>query len=631
MDYRREIDGLRSFAVLPVVLFHAGFATFGGGYVGVDIFFVISGYLISTIIFSELAQGKFSLLNFYERRARRILPALFFVVLVSWLLAWALLLPSDMKEFSESIVAVFTFVSNILFWRTSGYFDADTELKPLLHTWSLALEEQYYVFFPVALMGLWRFGRKAVWLVLVAATVLSFAAAQWGSLNDPTAAFYLLPTRGWELLFGAMAALLLAKRRIVGFRPGLDELGSATGLLLIGWATLMFNKDTPFPGVYALAPTLGATLIILCATPHTVVGRLLGSRILVMVGLVSYSTYLWHQPLLAFARHFHEGEPTHSVMSCLVALSVILGYLTWRYVEQPFRDRRRFARKSIFVASAGFSAAFILLGVFGMSTSGFASRYQEGEDRQLATLQKRVVGRYVSRRFNALALKAFDPADSRRRVLIIGDSFAQDLVNAVAESPLNAKIQMSTRHIGHLCGNLFLPRATFELQIRPDAVRSCDGKGIFEDARLRQLMQSADEVWFASRWQLWQAPLVQKSLVELKAATGKSALVFGRKDFGQVNIKALLRLAADQRRLLKGDVTPEVLQVNAQLRSVVAADAFVDVQSLLCGPDEKLCAQVDRELGLVSHDGGHLTEAGAKLLGRQLAERALVRATWGHD
>src|SRR6185312_1937544 len=209
MDYRQEIDGLRALAVLPVILFHAGFQSFSGGFVGVDVFFVISGYLITTIILAELEQGRFSIINFYERRARRILPALFLVMFVCLPFAWLWLLPEDMKSFSQSLVAVSVFASNVLFWKKSGYFDTAAELKPLLHTWSLAVEEQYYVFFPIFLVLSWRLGKSKICGLLVMVFVMSLAVAQWASLAEPAAGFYLLPTRGWELLVGVFSAFFV--------------------------------------------------------------------------------------------------------------------------------------------------------------------------------------------------------------------------------------------------------------------------------------------------------------------------------------------------------------------------------------------------------------------------------------
>src|SRR5690606_20556484 len=194
MNYRREIDGLRALAVLPVLLFHAGYETFSGGFVGVDVFFVISGYLITALMLAEFEQGKFSIVSFYERRARRILPALFLVLFVSILLAWFCLAPRDMKDFSETLAAVSVFTSNILFWRQSGYFETASELKPLLHTWSLAVEEQYYILFPVFLMLLWKFRKRLIFAALMVVGIASLAAAEWGAYNKPDMTFFLLPT-----------------------------------------------------------------------------------------------------------------------------------------------------------------------------------------------------------------------------------------------------------------------------------------------------------------------------------------------------------------------------------------------------------------------------------------------------
>ena len=366
LHYRREIDGLRALAVLPVLFFHAGFATFRGGFVGVDVFFVISGYLITTIIITELSAGRFSIVGFYERRARRILPALFLVILVCLPFAWEWFTPRDFRSFSQSLAAVAAFVSNILFWRTSFYFDPSMEFKPLLHTWSLAVEEQYYLFFPVTLLLIWRLGRSWVLGFLALAFLVSLLAAQWGSRANPGAAFYLLPTRGWELLVGVFAAFYLADDDRRSPPPVICEAGAYTGLALIAYSVFVFDGQTPFPSLYTLVPTLGAALLILFATPATGVGRLLGNRIFVGVGLISYSAYLWHQPLLAFARYHSDfGLDSPPILASLLLTSLGLAYLTWRYVETPFRNRQRISRKVIFSGALAFSAAFLAVGLLG--------------------------------------------------------------------------------------------------------------------------------------------------------------------------------------------------------------------------------------------------------------------------
>lgn len=372
MEYRREIDGLRALAVLPVILFHAGLPGFHGGFVGVDVFFVISGYLITTIILAELDRGAFSIVSFYERRARRILPALFFVIAALLPFAWLWMTAAEAKEFGDSLVAVGLFLSNVLFWRQSGYFDTANELKVLLHTWSLAVEEQYYVFFPPVMLLLWRWGRKWIGVLMAAVVVLSFLLADWGATHRPTASFYLLPTRCWELLLGALAAWHMRGRSPVGSLR--NELGAALGILLIAIACLTLDSHTPFPGRYALLPTLGATLIILCASPQVMAGRLLGNRSLVGIGLISYSAYLWHQPLFALGRIRADGEPPLVLMASLILASLVLAYFSWRFVEQPFRDRRRFGRRSIFTFAAVGTVALIALGAVVHKTQGFESR-----------------------------------------------------------------------------------------------------------------------------------------------------------------------------------------------------------------------------------------------------------------
>jgi peptidoglycan/LPS O-acetylase OafA/YrhL len=255
MQYRREIDGLRALAVLPVLLFHAGFQSFSGGYIGVDIFFVISGYLITSIILAELQTGTFSIVKFYERRARRILPALFLVMLVSLPFAWLWITPTGLFDFSKSLVAVSLFLSNILFWKEAGYFATANELKPLLHTWSLAVEEQYYVLFPLFLMLAWRLGRHWIVAILFIAALVSLAASEWALTRYTSASFYLLPTRGWELLIGALTAFYLLPREIDSNKSlnlFLHQAASLVGLALITYCVFAFDKFTPFPGVNAL-------------------------------------------------------------------------------------------------------------------------------------------------------------------------------------------------------------------------------------------------------------------------------------------------------------------------------------------------------------------------------------------
>jgi len=375
MQYRREIDGLRALAVIPVIFFHAGFSTFSGGYVGVDVFFVISGYLITSLILAEKQAGTFSLMRFYERRARRILPALFLVMFACLPFAWLWLLPGDLNNFSESLVAVSVFSSNLLFYLKSGYFATAAELKPLLHTWSLAVEEQYYVLFPIFLLLTWRLGKRWIIALLASVAIISLAAAQWGSLTHPAFTFFLLPTRGWEILVGAFVAFYLFKHdKSHIINENLAQAFGVIGLLLIAYAVFAFDKETPFPSFYALIPTIGTALIILYATEQTFVGRLLGSKPLVGIGLISYSAYLWHQPIFAFARQRSYNEPSKLLLVALALAAIVLAFLSWKYVETPFRNRRRIKRSYVFVFGALCSALFVGIGLVGHLTKGFVGR-----------------------------------------------------------------------------------------------------------------------------------------------------------------------------------------------------------------------------------------------------------------
>lgn len=363
MKYRREIDGLRTIAVVPVILFHAGLSVFGGGYVGVDVFFVISGFLITRLIVEELDAGTFTILKFYERRARRILPALAVVMLACIPFAWIWMLPLQFTEFVNSLIAVSLFASNMLFWKESGYFDSVADEKPLLHTWSLAVEEQYYLLFPIMLLLFWRFGRKNTFIVVGAIAIASLALSEVASRISPSANFYWLPTRAWELLMGSLCAYVMISRKTA---PRNDL--SVIGLALIIVSIFAFDSETRFPSLYALAPTVGAALVLLFAQSGTFVASLLSTRIFVGIGLISYSVYLWHQPLFAFARIRLLEEPPQGVMATLAVAAFGLGYLSWRFVERPFRTQRDgplFDRRGVF-QGAGLAAVFFIgFGFYG--------------------------------------------------------------------------------------------------------------------------------------------------------------------------------------------------------------------------------------------------------------------------
>jgi peptidoglycan/LPS O-acetylase OafA/YrhL len=443
-DYRPEIDGLRALAVIPVILFHAGFGVFRGGFVGVDVFFVISGYLITTLILNAKKTGQFTIAGFYERRARRILPALFFVMLACLIPAWLWMLPDQMKGFSQSLIAVSAFVSNIFFRNTGGYFDSLAAEKPLLHTWSLGVEEQYYVVFPIVVVLCWRLGRKRLAWIVAAAAIASFGLSEWWWRQDPVANFYLAPTRAWELLLGSVVAFAsfdtpLHRR----FAQRQNDLLAGLGLALLVGSVFYCSEAMPFPSAYALPPTLGAALVIGFANSNTMVARLLSMKWIVGIGLISYSAYLWHQPLFAFARILTLNTVEKHVMALLAVLSLPLAFLTWRFVEVPFRRRGAFSRKTIFSAGVVMSLTFVGVGTLG-------SLVPQSSD-----------GAYLKRPNFGLSSQCefatdFTPipacvTSSEPRFVVWGDSYAMHLVPALVASAPGIKLAQATRSV---CGPL---------------------------------------------------------------------------------------------------------------------------------------------------------------------------------
>lgn len=370
LRYQPEVDGLRALAVLPVILFHAGIDTFSGGFVGVDVFFVISGYLIAGIIAADIDLGQFTIRGFYERRVRRILPALFVVTFASLIAGLVLFLPNQLASLSQSALAALGFVSNIWLWGQAGYFMGDARMIPLLHTWSLSLEEQFYIFFPPLMMIIarWKLPRISIISVVF---IGSLALAVVGAYVKPSASFYLLPTRAWELMLGAAIALGAVKT-VIDARA--REAMGWLALALILVPVLTYNEQTPFPGLAALPPCLGTALLI-------VAGRDGGCRVtdalswhpMVWCGLISYSLYLWHWPLFVFARQVTlKGELSAPVIALCIALAFLLAAATWRWVEQPFRDRKRMTVRPLLAWVTG--GAVTIAGVALVAMSGLPQR-----------------------------------------------------------------------------------------------------------------------------------------------------------------------------------------------------------------------------------------------------------------
>lgn len=619
--YRPEVDGLRALAVLPVILFHGGFAGFSGGFVGVDVFFVISGYLITSILLAEHEAGTFSMVDFWERRARRILPALFLVMFVCLPAAWLWLLPPALVEFGKSLVGVSLYASNVLFWQTSDYFAAAAELNPLLHTWSLSVEEQYYLLFPPFLLLVWRWGRGVAAGLIAVGAALSLAVAEWWLRADAAAAYFLLPARGWELGIGALLAFhLSAPARRVPSR-WMSELGAVAGLALLVFAVVAFDEKTPFPGRAALVPTLGTALLIAFATPATVLGRCLAWRPLVAVGLVSYSAYLWHQPLFAFARQTSLAAPSPWLMAGLSLLSLVLAAASWKYVEAPFRDRRRFPRKRIFALAALGSVFFIGCGSVLVAGGGFTGRLSA--DQQAVAAYADYDYRKVQRSFRCQLMQRQRPGDFAPECLPAGPVAEAVLVwgdsNAAA---LAYGLRLQSAAVAQLTAASCPPIPGVK-----SAKAYCDEINTHILGWVKQHRPRV--VLLHAAWRQYREPQdlarLGGLLAELQRAVPASrVVVLGAVPYWEPTLpQFLLRagLSLEAAASAQPPAMAELQQVDAALQAVATRHGaeFVSALRLWC-PGQQ-CPVVAREgdrFMPTMWDGGHFTSAGSKLLADSL-------------
>jgi peptidoglycan/LPS O-acetylase OafA/YrhL len=373
LAYRREIDGLRALAVLPVLFFHAGFPGFSGGFVGVDIFFVISGFLITSILLNELNQKKYSVINFYERRARRLLPAFGGMLIFSTALALIFLPPEALKIYGQSMFASVGVAANVFFQLELDYFSAAAEDMPLLHIWSLSVEEQFYIIFPILLAAIFSKGKWAQILLVLGLALFSFSTMVWALDNeDFNFAFYNVTTRAWELLAGSLIAFL-PHNKIKN--PTLKSIGSLTGLAILLVSISFISAKPYYPNSHAIWPVVGTCLFLIFADKDNVAGKLFSWQPLVWIGLISYSLYLYHQPIFAIARTYTVGTPTPSVFVSLIGVSVVLAYLSYKYIEQPFKNKVTWPRRRIFKTSIGFMSIAATAALALHFTDGLPQRY----------------------------------------------------------------------------------------------------------------------------------------------------------------------------------------------------------------------------------------------------------------
>jgi peptidoglycan/LPS O-acetylase OafA/YrhL len=448
LNYRPEIDGLRGISVALVILFHAFPKVVAGGWVGVDVFFVISGYLITSLILRELDRGEFSLKQFYQRRVRRLAPALLAVLAVSAVVGWFVLPTSDMEKFGASAVAALTFWANIYFWSNTGYFDGPVLDNPLIHTWSLAVEEQFYLFYPIVVILAFKLiGRRSVKFLVPVLFLSSGLLAAFGGLGDDTVYFWF-PTRAWELLAGALLAMLpaaksantVSRRQRLWFTVGI---GGLVAILLSAW----FTPGGDYNLLYSVAPVIGAVGIIRASEHSAILQRWLSFRPLLMLGLISYSAYLWHQPMLVFARSLAVEGIGVIETAGVVTFSLFLAYLTWKFVETPFRNSKKLswgqARARIVISFLVIGALMVGLqfgalplrawDVIHVGVPGYIAGSENMQEESWSILNS------FRPKTDAVGTPSegsswFSDTDPRPTLLVVGNSHSKDIFNTLYES-----------------------------------------------------------------------------------------------------------------------------------------------------------------------------------------------------
>lgn len=620
-SYRSDIDGLRAIAVLAVVAFHAAPHLLPGGFVGVDIFFVISGYLISRIIYSALAQDGFSFADFYARRVRRIFPALALVLSASLLFGWFCLLGDEYETLGKETAAGVAFAANVLFWRESGYFDSASALKPLLHLWSLGVEEQFYLVWPVVVVAAHKYRLNLLRIALVLATAsLLISLVQTGS--QASTAFYLPHARFWEFLCGAILAYT-PKKAI------LQNIQSAGGLLLLITAMALFDQDMPFPGWRALLPTVGTTLLI-WAGPHAWINRkLLANHSVVFIGLISYPLYLWHWPLLAFARMIGFGKLGSGVKAACVAAAFILAWLTYKFVERPLRTRRagqykiRFAVLPLTISLAGIG----LLGMLVAAYAGVPSRFPEVV-RSLANYQYDHAPAYRMGRcfldFDQQNPPVFHDEcldkGSEPLVFLWGDSHAAHLysgIHALQQNYVFRVAQYTSSGCPPILGAL--------IPSRP----ACTGINQMLLEKIAQL--KPDTLMLAANWPYYyeghpkarvDLPMLRHTVQQIQALGVKHILLVGtvpqwdyplpKALFNAFRVNGSSSIPTRMQFSLKNSGN----RIDPQLAALAAETgiAYFSPKSVLCNADGCLTTTDGSVENLTAFDYGHLTQAGAAYL-----------------
>jgi peptidoglycan/LPS O-acetylase OafA/YrhL len=643
--YRPDIDGLRAIAILSVIIFHAFPDKLKGGFIGVDIFFVISGYLISSIIFENIDRSSFRFAQFYGRRIKRIFPALTLVLLSCLVFGWFGLLGDEYKQLGKHAAAGAGFVSNFFFWQEIGYFNNAAETKPLLHLWSLAIEEQFYIFWPLLVWLTWK--RKTLFLILFVSLLLgSLAYNVYLARLDPTATFYSPATRIWELLVGVLLAYINTQPRAGTANPwnfsgSMRQTASALGVMLLAIAFFKIDKDRPFPGTWAILPVLGSFLLIFAGPTAWFNRFVLSNRLLVWTGLISFPLYLWHWPILTFMRIEARGTPDSKYR--LLALSILLAWLTYHFIEKPIRNdlknRLKIITLSILITVLGGAGYQIFSNfgyparsVYGKDKQAFYDYFQGGPPDwgyQIRTnaieksndkcsfydLRALMEGKETNFPRIAIAESCFHRNSRQKSVMLWGNSYAMHLYAGLEKAmPKDWQI-LQVASLG--C------KPTLE-NARPSQIQFCEQSNWFA---LKTIEEARPDVVIIAQ-DIDQSSVTYNALTQKILSLGvKKIIIAGALPQWEAELHKIVIADfwdAIPRRTFHGVHTQTMID-DRKFRSELILNkniVFADFMNTFCNKDGCLVyLGADVKLGLVTWDGGHLTEIASEYL----AENYLVK------
>ena len=530
LTYRPEIDGLRAIAVIFVIFYHAELYFlnqnfFKGGFIGVDIFFVISGYLITSLILKELvATNKFSFAHFYERRIRRIIPALFFVMLLSLPFAWLYLLPGDFIDYSKSILYSLGFSSNFYF-HFSGleYGTSDGLFKPFLHTWSLSVEEQYYIIFPIILIICFKYFRKHIYQILIFGLIISLIISDWGSKNYPSVTFYFLHSRMWELLAGSILAYIEIKKGRNVQNNLLSKTAPFFGLLFIIISVIYYNEKIPHPSYFTIIPIAGVCLIIWFSHERDFVTKILSSKLFVGTGLISYSLYLWHFPIFAFGR-IKDNTPSQYDKFEWIILTIILSIFTYFLVEKFFKNRIAITKKILAFSLSLVFLAILIPNIYVIYKDGFKFKYQINENYTLDNKQHKDEWLNFSEKIGMPKFK-----DNKKiNILIVGNSHGRDTFNVFhLNEDLFKDYEFSIINVHVACFHHFLSNETLPLYCR----QNFSGKN---KKLAKNIFSNSDLIILSTQWIDEDFEILNVFIEKLKSSNKKIVLL---NNSLEVNIK----------------------------------------------------------------------------------------------